>query len=93
MKKSIHIRIPELLEKNVVSKTRLCKDLDLQHGNLNKYCRDDFKRIDAALIIKLCDYFNCGISDLLEIREVPDSKKERPTKPMVFTPIRRKYTE
>ena len=87
MKKYIHIRIPELLEKHSVSKTRLCKDLDLQHGNLNKYCRDDFKRIDAALIIKLCDYFKCDISDLLEIREVPEEPK---SSRIVYEPIRRK---
>ena len=61
MEKRIHIRILELLKENGVSKTRLCKNLDLQHENLNKYCRDKFKRIDASLIIKLCDYFNCMI--------------------------------
>ena len=93
MKKHIHIKIVELLTEKNISKNQICSDLNLDRTNFNKYCRDDFKRIDAALIIKLCDYFNCGISDLLEIREVPDSKKEIPTKPMVFTPIRRKYTE
>lgn len=46
-----------------------CKDLDLQRGNFNRYCRDDFQRVDANLIIKLCDYFNCNIEDLLEIKE------------------------
>lgn len=56
------------LEEKGISKTKICKALDLQRGNFNKYCRDDFKRIDANLIIKLCDYFNCEISDLLEIR-------------------------
>ena len=67
--KYIHIRLNELLEENGISKNRICKDLDQQRGNFNRYCRDDFQRIDASLIIKLCDYFNCTISDLLEIRE------------------------
>ena len=71
--KHLHIRIAELLKEKGISKTRICKDLDLQHGNLNKYCRDDFKRIDANLIIKLCEYFQCGISDLLEIRSNDNS--------------------
>lgn len=57
------------MEENGISKNRICKDLDQQRGNFNRYCRDDFQRIDASLIIKLCDYFNCTISDLLEIRE------------------------
>ena len=67
--KELHIRIVELLKEKGISKTKICKDLDLQHGNLNKYCRDEFKRIDAKLIIKLCEYFECEISDLLEIRD------------------------
>ena len=67
--KYLHIRIIELLEENNISKTRICKDLDLQRGNFNRYCRDDFQRIDGNLILKLCQYFHCDIADLLEIRE------------------------
>ena len=65
--KRIHIRINELLDENQISKNQICKDLDLPRGNFNRYCRDDFQRIDANLILKLCDYFNCDISDLLII--------------------------
>lgn len=67
--KYVHLRIVELLQENGVSKTRICKDLDLQRGNFNRYCRDDFQRIDTNLIIKLCDYFQCPIEKLLEIKE------------------------
>lgn len=72
MEKYVHIKIMELLKEKNISKTKICKDLDLQRGNLNKYCQDNFKRIDAKLLIKLCDYFECEISDLLEIKEKPD---------------------
>jgi DNA-binding Xre family transcriptional regulator len=65
----IHIRIVELLKEKGISKNRICKDLELQRGNFNRYCRDDFQRIDASLIIRLCRYFNCEIKDLLEIAE------------------------
>ena len=67
--KHIHLRVPELLEQKGISKTRICKDLDLQRGNFNRYCRDDFQRIDCNLIIKLCEYLDCSISELLEIKE------------------------
>lgn len=86
MEKYVHIKIPEMLSEKGISKTKICKDLDLQRGNLNKYCRDDFQRIDAKLLIKLCDYFECEISDLLEIKEKsngilkPVRKKELPAK-------------
>lgn len=67
--KYVHIRIIELLQENKISKTKICKELDLQRGNFNRYCRDEFQRIDTGLILKLCDYFHCTISDLLEIKE------------------------
>lgn len=72
-KKYLHIRIVELLEEKKISKTRICKDLDLQRGNFNRYCRDDFQRVDANLIIKLCEYLGCTPGDLLEIREKEES--------------------
>lgn len=63
----IHMRIMELLEEQGISKNQICKDLDLPRGNFNKYCRDDFQRIDANLIIKPCRYLSCDIKDLLVI--------------------------
>ena len=64
--KYLHIRIVELLEEKGI---RICKDLDLQRGNFNGYCRDDFQRVDANLVIKLCEYFDCSVGELLEIKE------------------------
>ena len=63
----IHLRINELLLERNISKNRICKDLDIPRGNFNRYCRDVFQRIDANLILKLCNYFDCEISELLEI--------------------------
>lgn len=65
----VHMRINELLEERGISKNRICKDLDIPRSNFNRYCRDEFQRIDTNLILKLCKYLNCSIVDLLEIRE------------------------
>lgn len=70
--KYMHIRLEELLKEKGISKTKICKDLNIQRGNFNKYYRDGFRQIDAKLIIKLSEYFDCGISDLLEIKEKED---------------------
>ena len=64
----LHIRIMELLQEKGISKTKICKDLDFQRGNFNRYCRDEFQRVDANMIIKLCKYLDCTVGDLLEIR-------------------------
>ena len=63
----IHLRINELLLERNISKNRICKDLDIPRGNYNRYCRDEFQRIDVNLILKLCNYFECTIDELIEI--------------------------
>lgn len=65
--KHIHMRIEELLRERGISKNQICKDLDIPRGNFNRYCRDQFQRIDANLILKLCGYFECNIEDLIII--------------------------
>ena len=67
--KYLHMRLPELLEARGISRTRLCKDLDLQRTNVNRYYRDNFQRVDASLVVRLCEYLSCDVSDLHEIRE------------------------
>ena len=65
--KHIHMRIEELLKERGISKNQICKDLDIPRGNFNRYCRDEFQRIDANLVVKLCGYFECGIEELMVI--------------------------
>ena len=67
--KHIYLSIEELLNERGISKNKICKDLDIPRGNFNRYCRGDFQRIDANLLIKLCDYFECEIKDLVVIRD------------------------
>ncbi len=62
----LHMRINELIQKEGISKNRVCKDLDIPRANFNRYCRDEFQRIDANLVCKLCEYFQCEIQELIE---------------------------
>lgn len=65
----LHMRLPELLQERKLSRARVCRDLNLQRTNLNRYYRDEFQRIDANLVVRLCDYLHCSVSDLFELRE------------------------
>lgn len=65
----LHLKINDLLQKKKISKNKLCSDLSIPRGNFNKYCRDDFKRLDANFICKLCFYFNCDIDELIEYKK------------------------
>lgn len=70
---TLHIRIDELLKEKDISKNKICKDLDIPRSNFNRYCRDDFQRLDSGLICKLCHYLNVDIGTLLEYH-APESK-------------------
>ena len=65
--KRVRLRIEELLEERNMSKNTICRDLNLPRGNFNRYCRGEFQRIDTGLIIKLCEYFDIEIAELIEI--------------------------
>ena len=62
---AVTMRIEEVLKEKGISKNQICKDLDLPRGNFNRYCRNDFQRIDAALLCRLCWYLNVDLSELV----------------------------
>ena len=62
---AVPMRIEEVLKEKGISKNQICKDLDLPRGNFNRYCRNNFQRIDAALLCKLCWYLEVDLNDLL----------------------------
>ena len=64
--KYIHIRIVELLQEKKISKTKICKDLDIPRANFNRYCRNEFQRIDVGLVCKLCWYLKVDAGELIE---------------------------
>lgn len=65
----LHIRLEELLKERGISKKKICSALDIERTNFNRYYRDEFQRIDANFLLKLCKYFDCEVGDLFEIRE------------------------
>jgi len=63
---SLKLNIETILEKRGISKNKVCKDLDIPRSNFNRYCRNEFQRIDVLLVCKLCHYLNIEIGDLIE---------------------------
>lgn len=58
--------IEEILQQKHISKTAVCKALDIPRTNFNRYCRNEFQRIDAALVCKLCSYLHVSVGELVE---------------------------
>ena len=67
--KYVYMRLPELLEERGISRTKLTYDLNLQRSNVNRYYKNNAQRYDCQLLARLCEYLECDISDLLELRE------------------------
>ena len=62
---SLTLNIETILKEKGISKNQICKDLDIPRSNFNRYCRDEFQRIDSGLVCKLCYYLEVGIADLI----------------------------
>lgn len=62
---TLSLQIDAILKEKGISKNKLCKDLDIPRSNFNRYCRDEFQRLDAALICKLCWYLNIDVGELI----------------------------
>ncbi len=61
----LEMRIEDLLKEKGISKNTICRDLDIPRANFNRYCRNEFQRIDANLVCKLCSYLDCEIGELI----------------------------
>lgn len=70
----LHLNIEKQLAEKGISKNALCSFLDIPRANFNRYCRDEFQRIDANLICKLCAFFGCTAGDLIEFVEEESDK-------------------
>ncbi len=61
----LRLNIEAILEKKGISKNQVCKELDIPRTNFNRYCQNEFQRIDAELICKLCYYLKIEVGDLI----------------------------
>lgn len=61
----LELHINELLTSRGIPKNQICKDLDIPRSNFNRYCKNEFQRLDAGLVCKLCHYLNIEISELI----------------------------
>lgn len=65
----LHLRIEDILKEKGISKNQICKDMDIPRANFNRYCRDDFQRLDTGLICKLLYYLDVTVSELIEYQK------------------------
>ena len=62
---TLSLRINDIIINKGISKNQICKDLDIPRTNFNRYCRNEFQRLDVGLICKLCNYLEVEIGELI----------------------------
>ncbi len=63
---TLRLQVNDILKAKGISKNQICKDLDIPRSNFNRYCRDEFQRLDSRLICKLCYYLEVDIGELIK---------------------------
>jgi transcriptional regulator with XRE-family HTH domain len=48
--------------------------VDISIGVISRWIKNDVERFDSPVVVKLCDYFGCELTDLLYIDRSGDSK-------------------
>ena len=72
----IKIHLDQLLEKNGLSKTKLCHRAEMQMAQVNQYYKGTITRLDTDVLARLCTVLNCDIGELLEF--VPPEDGDQP---------------
>lgn len=71
---TIRIKLEELIQKVGISKNKLSHRAEMQHSQINHYCRGDITRLDTDVLARICTVLDCQIGDLLEF--VPPDKEK-----------------
>ena len=67
----LELNIDRILKERGISKNQICKDLDIPRTNFNRYCNNNFHRLDAGLICKLCHYLDIEVGELITYKRRP----------------------
>ena len=62
----LHLRIEEILKDSGISKTKVCKELDIPRTNFNRYSQNKQTRWDLKSLCKLCLYSKVDLGELTE---------------------------
>lgn len=61
----IQINLADLIEKSPFSKNKICQMCQIQHTQLNRYCKNEASRIDLNILARICCVLDCEIQDVL----------------------------
>lgn len=89
--KRLHNRFRELLlqksarDKRYISQRLAAEEMGLARATVDRYASNDVTRYDEPIVLAMCEYLNCDVSDLLVIEEVNEESGDE--SPEIKTPL------
>lgn len=66
----IVITLEQYRKEHGISKYKIIKNCGVSATQLNSYCKNQITRVDLPVLVRICDYLQCGIDNILEY--IPD---------------------
>ena len=59
-------KLEQILEDKKISINKLMRDTNTDYKVIKRMIDGDMVRVDITVLARLCDYLNCGITDIFE---------------------------
>ena len=59
-------KLKDLLTRKHISINKLCRDTNTDFKVIKRIMSGELLRFDIIVLARLCDYLNCGLTDILE---------------------------
>ena len=66
---AFYFKLGNLLDKKKISKNKLSQDTETDYKVITRYINDDLTRLDINILERLCNYLDCNISDIVELKK------------------------
>ena len=71
-----YFKLGKLLKERKISKNKLCRDTSTDYKVVSRLLKGDLIRIDVYVLARICQYLNCEINDIFELKRNICSKKK-----------------
>ena len=66
---AFYFKLGDLLDKKKISKNKLSQDTETDYKVVTRYINGDLTRLDINILERLCNYLDCDIADIVELKK------------------------
>ena len=68
-KSAFYFKLGNILDEKNISKNKLSQDTETDYKVITRYINGDLTRLDINILERLCNYLDCDISDIIELKK------------------------